>query len=145
MNLSGLKPVKTDKDGPLYDPLEVAAVVANQTQNNVWQQGTAKTTEHAVISAQKIASDQLKILASLIDQTEAMNKKIADSGKSLSGKVRDSAAQMSDGIARFQKSIDLHKLEKQVELIERLANGMQALQELEKAGFLQKISKAISA
>lgn len=70
-------------------------------------------------------------------------KNLEDSAKKVTGKARDLHQKTNDALDKINKSIDLNTLEKKVILLERVADAMERLNDLQQTGRLEKIISSI--
>jgi hypothetical protein len=70
-------------------------------------------------------------------------KELEDSTKKATGKAKDAAQKLNDGLLRIEKTVNIAALEKRVELLERAADAMERLNALQQTGKLDKILEAI--
>ena len=82
-------------------------------------------------------------LTASIREFQATELQFIESSKLASGKVRDAAEKLGQGIIRIEKAANFDRLEKYVDLLERAASAMAILAEIEKSGKLEKIAAAI--
>lgn len=97
-------------------------------------------------SLEKAAETLEKAQKVFWEQMEEMNKKadaLEGSAKKISGRVRDSQQKLIDHFKKFDSSLNLDRLEKQVVMLERAADAMERLDALQQTGKLDKIMQAI--
>ena len=72
-------------------------------------------------------------------QAYSNTSKIFRQIKKASGDVRDVANKLAEGLIKIEKVANFERLERYVELLERAAQAMSVLAELEKNGKLEKL------
>lgn len=97
-------------------------------------------------SLEKAAETLKKAQKVFWEQMEEMNKKadeLEGSARKVSGRIRDSQQKLMDHFKKFDSSLNLDRLEKQVVLLERAADAMERLNALQETGKLDKILSAV--
>ena len=84
-----------------------------------------------------------KVFGNKIQQFTKTQTDLSEQAKKVSGQVRDSANKLNSAMQTLDKNMNLDKLQRQAELLERIANAMSSLVELEKSGSLERIVKAM--
>lgn len=102
-----------------------------------------KTMNTDIEKATQSADDALKIFENAMVKIIRKQEDLAIASKKVSGNVRQSANDLSEGLIKLEKSANFHSLERYVDLLERCANSLSTLAELQKAGLLEKIGVAI--
>lgn len=72
-----------------------------------------------------------------------LEARFAEQSKKASGNIRDATQKLADGLAKLEKSANFDRLERLTVLLERAAEAMTTLAELEQSGRLGRISAAI--
>lgn len=103
----------------------------------------AKAAMSNIEQATEIIHGATKMLDAAHNQLLAKTTQIGEQTKKVSGAVRDAQQKLADGLERMGKTVDLARLEKQVELLERAAAAMQTLADLDKSGHLSKFTQAV--
>lgn len=67
----------------------------------------------------------------------------SEQSRKMAGEIKSASERMAQGLQRVEKAANFDRLERYVELLERAANAMTILGELEKTGKLDKIATAI--
>ena len=78
-----------------------------------------------------------------LDRFLALEQRYADQSKKASGSVRDASEKLAQGLARIEKAANFDRLERYVQSLERAANAISTLAEIEASGKLEKIAGAI--
>lgn len=68
---------------------------------------------------------------------------LADLTKKVGGQVRKAGNDLAEGLAKVEKAANFDRLERYVALLERAAQAMQTLADLENSGKLERIAAAI--
>lgn len=140
----GLKPVKQDRDGPLYSNLEALTMVANYINAEThYFQRRAKDMNTDFSKAQSTTEEAIELFARSLSRLSAAEKQVSESTKKAAGSVRKSANELGDTMQRLLKTADIDRLERYATVLERMATAMQALATLEIDGKLDRIVSAI--
>lgn len=102
-----------------------------------------KTMNKDIQAANESAEDALLIFENSMVKVIKKQAEIADSAKKVSGTVRQAANELGEGLAKLEKTANFHNLEKYADLLDRCANSLSILAELQKNGMLEKIGAAI--
>lgn len=134
-----------DGRNELFQVDELAKLVAFKIVNeDYFQQNlSVKKTPDSLEKAAEILEKAQKVFW---EQMEEMNKRadaLEGSTKKISGRVRDSQQKLIDHFKKFDSSLNLDRLEKQVAMLERAADAMERLNALQQTGKLDKILEAI--
>lgn len=78
-------------------------------------------------------------LKSLVKSTEELDFAV----KKSTSKAKDASQKMADELKKLDQSINVDRLERQVQLLERVADAMERLNSLQQTGRLNKILEAI--
>ncbi|WP_436904813.1 hypothetical protein [Acinetobacter johnsonii] len=79
-------------------------------------------------------------------EMEKMNRRadvLENSTKKISGRVRDTQQKLIDSFKKIDSSLNLDRLERQVVMLERVADAMERLKALQESGKFEKIMEAI--
>jgi cell fate (sporulation/competence/biofilm development) regulator YmcA (YheA/YmcA/DUF963 family) len=79
-------------------------------------------------------------------EMEKMNRRadvLEKSTKKISGRVRDTQQKLIDSFKKIDSSLNLDRLERQVVMLERVADAMERLKALQESGKFEKIMEAI--
>ncbi|WP_124522790.1 MULTISPECIES: hypothetical protein [unclassified Burkholderia] len=140
----GLKPIRQDSEGPLFDPVEAATMIANSinADTNYFQRKTkAMNTDFA--KAESATQDAIALFERSLSRMVDAEKQVAESTKKAAGSVRKSANELGDTMQRLLKTADVDRLERYATVLERMAAAMQTLATLEIDGKLDRIVNAI--
>ncbi len=102
-----------------------------------------KTMNTDIEKATQSANDAMAIFENAMVKIIRKQDEVSESAKKVSGNIRKSANELSEGLIKLEKSANFQSLERYAELLERCANSLSTLAELQKAGLLEKISVAI--
>ncbi|MGS0982014.1 MULTISPECIES: hypothetical protein [Burkholderia] len=140
----GLKPIRQDSEGPLFDPAEAATMIANSinANTNYFQRKTkAMNTDFA--KAESATQDAITLFERSLSRMVDAEKQVAESTKKAAGSVRKSANELGDTMQRLLKTADIDRLERYATVLERMATAMHTLSTLETDGKLDRIVSAI--
>lgn len=104
---------------------------------------TTQKNKDALLKALIPLDDLQKSFWSSMQKMNDQSKALEDSTKKATGKARDAAQKLNDGLLRIEKTVNIPALEKRVELLERAADAMERLNALQQTGKLDKILEAI--
>lgn len=135
--------VAHDKNGPLFDNKHVVDQCHDYIENENYFKRRCKNMERDYEKSAEKVDKAYKHLDKSIQQLVSKEDEIADKTKTITGKVRDSAQRLSDGLAKVEKQANFDRLERYVELLERAEKAMSALADLDKSGKLEKIASAL--
>ena len=129
----------------LYDMDQLALKVANLLNCGEYLNESAaiNETKKQLIKSLIPLNELQKAFYSSMERMVAQAKDLEDSTKKATGKARDSAQKLNDGLTRIEKTVNIASLEKRVELLERAADAMERLNALQQTGKLDKILEAI--
>lgn len=143
--MSVLKVAQVGKNGPAYTVKSVVNIIADEVNHQTGSYIT-RGTKAVTIDMQK-ATDTLteaeRMFSKAIDKYQEQSAALSAAAKKCSGDVRKAADDLSSGLAKVEKTANFANLERYVNLLERAANAMQMLAELEKSGKLDKIAGAL--
>ncbi|WP_124616824.1 hypothetical protein [Burkholderia contaminans] len=140
----GLKPIRQDSEGPLFDPAEATTMIANSinADTNYFQRKTkAMNTDFA--KAESATHDAIALFERSLTRMVDAEKQVAESTKKAAGSVRKSANELGDTMQRLLKTADVDRFERYATVLERMAAAMQTLATLEIDGKLDRIVSAI--
>ncbi|AOI94819.1 hypothetical protein [Burkholderia sp. LA-2-3-30-S1-D2] len=140
----GLKPIRQDSEGPLFDPAEAATMIANSinADTNYFQRKT-KDMNTDFAKAESATCDAIALFERSLARMVDAEKQVAASTKKAAGSVRKSANELGDTMQRLLKTADIDRLERYATVLERMAAAMQTLATLEIDGKLDRIVSAI--
>ena len=93
--------------------------------------------------ATEITNDAMELFTRANDALISKSRAVQEDAKKASASVRQAAESLAQGMARVQKQADFNSLERYVNLLERAADAMTILAELEQSGKLNKIAGAL--
>ena len=139
-----LRPALVQKSGTVATN-EVAKAAANKINTGARFAGSSSITaaERDVAAASAQLDNMLVALYTNMTSLVEYEKRLAANVKATSSQLKQAAESMGQGVMRIEKAANFDKLEKYVTLLERAANAMAVLGELEKSGKLEKIAAAI--
>lgn len=138
-----LKPVGTVKGAPVFSKNKVAKYVEHDINNESYFNQSVDTTKSDSEKAIEKLNNVDKNFLLALDKYVNTVRRLEDVSKKASGSVRDSANKLADGLLKIEKAANFSRLETYVLLLERAANALTTLAELDKAGKLSKISSAL--
>jgi hypothetical protein len=142
-NFRALKIYKMDKSGPSYKDDDVIDLCIKMIITDCYFRKTAsnmsKDIENAIEKTDKVTNEFSKSL----DRLKYIESNFVEQSKKAASSVKDASEKIAQGIIRIEKQANFDKLERYVLLIERAAEGMERLAELEKSGKLEKIIDAL--
>lgn len=152
VNLPTKSPIP--KSGNMLEPYKYVKgePVWTETQINVLCLGLIKNNEYNYISedlrmnieqATADVEQLTKVFGNKIQQFTKTQTELSEQAKKVSGQVRDSANKLNSAMQTLDKNMNLDKLQRQAELLERIATAMSSLVELERSGSLERIVKAM--
>lgn len=143
MEVAGIKPTVIDKHGPGYSRESVDEMCKRFIVSGNYFYRMAKQMTTDTEKAIELTDDVEKRFSQSLGRFTAIERRFSDESKKASGSVRDAANKLADGLAKVEKAANFDRLERYVELLERAANAMNTLAELDKSGRLSKIAEAI--
>ena len=138
-----INPVKINKDGPLYSRTELTEYSAKEILLNNYFKRTMKMQATDFSDAAASCNEAAKFFEKSFSDMREKQHAISDEAKKASGSVRKAANDLSDGLAKLEKTANFDRLERYVGLLERAAAAMQQMAELHKDGKLEKIANAL--
>lgn len=139
MELEGLRPAFIDKDGPAYHEADVLKAQANHIDEN----GVKISAPDLYKRTAKVLDDSSQMLKTASERFMTLERDLSQSTKLACGRVRSAAEDLVNGLAKCEKQANFDRLERYVSLLERAAQAMSTLADLEKSGKLDKISNAL--
>jgi hypothetical protein len=143
LNFRFPKIYKIDKSGPSYKDDDVIDLCINMILTDCYFEKTSnnmsKDIENAIEKTDKVTNEFSKSL----DRLKYIESSFVEQSKKAASSVKDASEKIAQGIIRIEKQANFDKLERYVLLIERAAEGMERLAELEKTGKLEKIIEAL--
>ena len=141
--LFGVNPAKVVRGGPLYDENDLIIGCSKLITSGIFFNNKAKDM-----------SNDMEKASSLLEKATAVYKeRFADFTKTCgdidiatnkaSQQLRTATEKLSQGLSRIEKSANFANLERYTILLERSAQALQILAELEEKGKLNKISEAL--
>lgn len=138
-----LKPIGHDKHGPKISNTKTLLVAAHRICHENLLGKRYKKMSNEIDEAENEVTKSLLRLSNTLDRLVDLESNVSTKSKSISGKVRDSANKLGDGLKKIEAQADFSKLENYVKLLERAELAMSSLAELEKSGKLDKILAAV--
>ncbi len=135
-----------DKEGIAFNSEDLSAVIAKETVIN---NGVVKRKENAMKeqfeTAESSLEDSRKRFEHTLNKLLVSEQAVSEQTKRVSGNVRKAANELGEGMIKIQKLADFDKLERYTELLERCAQAITILAELEQNGKLSKVINAVKA
>lgn len=130
--------------GAMYDAAKVNAYVIQSVinqKNEMPRRAKIMTTstDEAIQIIKKVEAQA----AEAIEKLAETSKKLEESGRDLSAKVRSHAEKMAVGLRKIQSTANFNELERQTLMLERMAEAMTTLADLEQRGLLGRIVSAM--
>lgn len=141
IDVVGIKPAFVDKDGPAWHEADVLALKAKNIE--VGADDRTHVVSELYKKSAKVLDEQAAMFKKASDHFHLATEEVSQSAKKASGRVRSAAEDLTNGLARIEKQANFDRLDRYVALIERAAQAMTLLAELEKSGKLEKISSAL--
>lgn len=136
--------IETGRDA-LFSVDDLAISVAKLITSGEYlkEHQTTQKNKDALLKALIPLDDLQKAFWSSMQKMNNQAKELEDSTKKATGKAKDAAQKLNDGLLRIEKIVNIPALEKRVELLERAADAMERLNTLQQTGKLDKILEAI--
>jgi hypothetical protein len=144
MNL--LKPVKFDKHGALFDSRNVSLAIGLEFKTEMADNLITRNVKQMSKSNEEIIKElekSINVLEALFDKVTTTSDKFVNESKTKVSKIKDLQGQLATSMANLNKTISEPQLEKLVNNAERLVTALQALENLNKNGGLNKILGAL--
>jgi gas vesicle protein len=132
-----------DRGGAIFSKVASLKVVSKRIKNQEYFNSRAKNMKKDIDSASDLIEESFNRMGTSLDRLPLKESDTADKIKKVSGKVRASTSQLSDGLAKIEKLANFDRMEKYVLLLERAATAIESLSALEKSGKLDKIASSI--
>ena len=145
INLENKSPViETGRDA-LFSVDDLALNVAKLITSGDYlkEHQTTQRNKDSLLKSLIPLNDLQKAFWIAMDRMNNQAKELEDSTKKATGKAKDAAQKLNDGLLRIEKTVNIPALEKRVELLERAADAMERLNALQQTGKLDKILEAI--
>lgn len=142
--IGSLEPVQKSRHGDFYDAKKTTSYVIQTVMHEPNEllrraKNMTNTTQDAIDLIQRVEAQAAEAVTKLTKTSQSLE----DMGKEVSGKVRMHAERMAAGLRKIQSTANFAELERQTEVMERMAAAMSTLAELESRGVLAKISAAM--
>lgn len=140
-----LDPAVTSRTtGDLFATKKITALVIETVKNQPTEmmrraKKMTETTTDAIELIKRVEAQAFEAVTKLADTS----KQLEETGKEVSGKVRMHAEKMAAGLRKIHAGANFELLERHTIMLERMAEAMKTLAELESRGTLAKISAAI--
>lgn len=140
MKIEDLKPAFVDKNGPAFHEADVLEIQAKHIAAGGEFGLDLKDVYAKSVRAMDDGAELLKAASS---RYMMLAENVSENAKKVSGRVRTAAEDLANGLAKCEKQANFDRLDRYVQLLERAAQAMSILAELEKTGKLEKISSAL--
>jgi hypothetical protein len=140
-----IKPDKYDKEGPLFYKSKIDFLTTKQIQAGNYFIARVKYMTIELDAVNEQVTDYTKIIGNSLDNMVAQEKKLVESVKTTSGKLRDATQKLSDGLSKVEKVANFDRLERYANMLERIERALSSLAELEQSGKLGKITQALNS
>ena len=140
-----LKPVKFDKNGPLWCAKGVTtrvSILINADNSNYFTQ-RVKHMSKDIQDAKSLVDEHIQSLHEAIELMVKKEELLVNSAKTTTGRLRDTVHKLSDGLAKVEKTANFDKLARYADTLERIERALSSLAEMEKTGLLTKISSSL--
>lgn len=137
-----LEPYKYIKGEPVWTETQIDVLCLSLIKNNEYNyisESLKMNIEQATADVEQLT----KVFGNKIQQFTKTQTELSEQAKKVSGQVRDSANKLNSAMQTLDKNMNLDKLQRQAELLERIATAMSSLVELEKSGSLERIIRAM--
>lgn len=135
-----------DKHGDLFLKKGVEATCLNElaikSKDNVFNR-KVKSMTNVLKEANEIFEIEVGKISSTIDKLNDSQSKLEGNTKKAIGKVKNSVHELAGSMQKVDKLADFEKLDRYATTLERIASSLAAISELEKAGKLDAIIKAL--
>jgi len=140
---TGMRGIKYDKDGPMIPADEANRFIAKTITSGITIPAKGKAMSEQVEQATQIVEEAIVGFTKAFGRFQEMQQSFQANAKKTSGAARDAAERLADGIQRLEKAADLNKVERYVDLLERMAKACSTLADLNQSGRLDGIAKAL--
>lgn len=118
-------------------------VILPQIREKKIFKGTAKNMNTEINNATEEVKGFIRELSGEVSKLRAQQAEICDTAKKTSGHVRDAVEKLANGVKKIESAANFDKLERMTNLLERAADAMERLDNLQTSGKLDKILNAI--
>lgn len=137
-----LKPVIV-RGEEMFKQSDITIEVASHINAGMFFTRRAKAMTQDLKQAEEMVDKWVASLTKALDTFHKKEDHLAEVSKKASGRVRNAAQQLSDGLAKIEGRANFDRLERYVDLLERAEAAMTALAKLDADGRLEKIAAAI--
>ena len=135
--------VKYEKGDGMYDRDSTYLFCAKLILEEKYFYKRAKNMTDDLNKATGLTKECVKTFNFALEELFEKEKEISESSKRVSGNIRKSANELSEGLVKLEKTVNFNNLERYVGLLERAATTLETLAKLEKSGDLTKIIGAL--
>jgi hypothetical protein len=140
---ASLRPVAYDKHGPLYSAGQTRATIVKMILADDYFSKRGKKMSKDIQKANDLIEVATNEMQLSLDRFFALEEKFAENSKRVTGRIRDASTRLADGLARVEKAAAIPQLERHCALLEKMADSLERLAELQVSGKLDKISAAL--
>lgn len=137
-SLEGL-PQYRDRHGTMYMVKDVRKVLIEEFNTGRQVHHRSKYMSAQIEEATAVVEEATKLFNKAFDHLMQTETKVSEAANGVSGRVKNSANDMHEGLQRIEKLANFDKLERHVAVLERAAAAMKVLAELEQNGSLKRI------
>ena len=138
-----LEIAKYERGEPLYQNRNVTLLCAKDILEGNFFSRKVKYMNDDLKKATNLSEECFSVFSVSLNNLLKKEQEISESSKKASGNVRKATNDLAEGLSKLEKTANFANLEKYVLLLERAANSLTTLAELEKTGHLSKISGAL--
>lgn len=138
-----IEPVGYDKAGPKYTRRSVNDLCLKMINSEQYFEKRAKRMTADIDKATNLTEQAISNFDCVLERMMKAEARVAEETKKVSGKIRATTQNLSDGLAKIERQANFDRLERYVELLERANSALTSLAELEKTGKLEKIAAAV--
>jgi hypothetical protein len=142
-SINGVTPDGYDKHGPYYSVNKIKAIAIKGTQNGVLIPRKDKAMSIEINKATDVVESATEKFNKVFESLVAAEIKAAAEARKVSGNIRKAADDLASGLLKVQKTADFSMLDRQVSILERAANALTILSELDKTGRLENLMRAM--
>lgn len=141
------KALRTSLNSGLYEAAPVIKMVSKfiTKEDSEYFQKKGRTMTSDVNQANEETNKAINQLQLSLNKFVLVESAFVDKAKKAQSNVRDAAEKISVALARVENSAKFSELEKYVSILERAAQAMSVLNDLEKSGALAKINIALAS
>lgn len=143
MARNGIRPVKIDKDGPAYKKSDVLMYVEKQIKAGMYYNQRDRKMSEEIKDVVTETDRAINKFEQAFDRFGEIEDRLSKRTKTATGRVRDAAQKLTDGLGKIERTANFDRLERYVALLERAEAAMSALAEMERSGKLERISAAL--